>query len=173
MTTDPSWLYSTIAQSSAAIVAIIGGFITASVLNLLAEKRSLTNQFRAKQADLQALDNNDHKMRYEIHPIDYKVQTETLVQIERDIERTKTEVSELKERLDAFSYPPNLKMGVYILGFLAVFGIILPVIVITGETFYSWLKWLVTSLFSLGIIGVFIYIAFQIKELRRSDDPTS
>ncbi|GAI11749.1 unnamed protein product, partial [marine sediment metagenome] len=28
---DPNWLYSTIAQSSAAIVAIIGGFITATV----------------------------------------------------------------------------------------------------------------------------------------------
>ncbi len=39
MTTDPSWLYSTIAQSSAAIVAIIGGFITSRVLALLAEKK--------------------------------------------------------------------------------------------------------------------------------------
>jgi hypothetical protein len=49
MITDPSWLYSTIAQSSAAIVAIVGGFITASVLMLLAEKRSLSHQ----QADME------------------------------------------------------------------------------------------------------------------------
>jgi len=50
MTTDPSWLYSTIAQSSAAIVAIVGGFITASVLNLLSEKRSLKKQLSEKEA---------------------------------------------------------------------------------------------------------------------------
>jgi hypothetical protein len=42
--TDPSWLYSTIAQSSATIVAIIGGFITHSILSLRAEKISLLNQ---------------------------------------------------------------------------------------------------------------------------------
>lgn len=55
MTTDPSWLYSTIAQSSAAIVAIIGGFITATVLMLTAEKRSLTHQKKDKETRLAAL----------------------------------------------------------------------------------------------------------------------
>ncbi|MFC2013361.1 hypothetical protein ACFLU8_00490 [Chloroflexota bacterium] len=44
MDIDPNWLYSTIAQSSAAIVAIIGGFITASVLMLITEKRNLKNR---------------------------------------------------------------------------------------------------------------------------------
>ncbi|MBA7672472.1 hypothetical protein ES703_80649 [subsurface metagenome] len=46
---DPNWLYSTIAQSSAAIVAIIGGFITATVLMLTAEKRSLETQISIKR----------------------------------------------------------------------------------------------------------------------------
>ena len=55
MPTDPSWLYSTIAQSSAAIVAIIGGFITATVLMLTAEKRSLDNQLIEKKVRLEKL----------------------------------------------------------------------------------------------------------------------
>ena len=52
---DPNWLYSTIAQSSAAIVAIVGGFITASVLMLTAEKRSLAQQQADKKTRLEAL----------------------------------------------------------------------------------------------------------------------
>ena len=55
MSTDPNWLYSTIAQSSAAIVAIIGGFITASVLSLSAEKRSLIDQKQDKGTRLELL----------------------------------------------------------------------------------------------------------------------
>ena len=62
MTTDPSWLYSTIAQSSAAIVAIVGGFITASVLMLRAEKRSLAHQQADKKTRLEALKNEREKL---------------------------------------------------------------------------------------------------------------
>jgi len=55
MVGDPNWLYSTIAQSSAAIVAILGGFIMASVLSLVAEKRSLINQRTDRVARLDSL----------------------------------------------------------------------------------------------------------------------
>jgi len=55
MPSDPNWLYTTIAQSSAAIVAIIGGFITHTVLSLSAEKRSLINQRKDKEARLRTL----------------------------------------------------------------------------------------------------------------------
>ncbi len=68
MTTDPSWLYSTIAQSSAAIVAIIGGFITASVLNLLSEKRSLINQKKDKETRIQTLSNKKGNLLKELEP---------------------------------------------------------------------------------------------------------
>lgn len=54
MSTDPSWLYSTIAQSSAAIVAIIGGFITATVLMLASEKRSIQKQKSEKETHIKA-----------------------------------------------------------------------------------------------------------------------
>ena len=44
---DLNWLYSSMAQSGAAITAILGGFITSRVLALNAEKRSLKNQLDA------------------------------------------------------------------------------------------------------------------------------
>lgn len=53
MVGDPNWLYSTIAQASAAIVAIVGGFITATVLMLTSEKRSLRHQLTEKETRLE------------------------------------------------------------------------------------------------------------------------
>ena len=44
---DVNWLYSAAAQSAAAIVAILGGFITSRILMLNAEKRSLQNQYNS------------------------------------------------------------------------------------------------------------------------------
>jgi hypothetical protein len=62
---DPNWLYSTIAQSSAAIVAILGGFITASVLMLTSEKRSLRHQKADKQTRLEALEDEERQLSRE------------------------------------------------------------------------------------------------------------
>ncbi|MFC1959061.1 hypothetical protein ACFLV6_04050 [Chloroflexota bacterium] len=62
MPTDTSWLYSTIAQSSAAIVAIIGGFITATVLMLTAEKRNLVTQISDKRKMSDPLQQSNDEM---------------------------------------------------------------------------------------------------------------
>jgi NADH/NAD ratio-sensing transcriptional regulator Rex len=90
MTTDPSWLYSTIAQSSATIVAIIGGFITHSVLTLSAEKKSLIKQHDDAKQRLESLKK---------HGVDV-----TIVNMD-DLEKN---VSSLEARIKAFTYPPNL-----------------------------------------------------------------
>ncbi len=149
MVTDPSWLYSTIAQSSAAIVAIIGGFITATVLMLTAEKRSLINQLNEKKVRDQTFDN-----------------TPTLTpSANRDA--LKNKISELAEQIKAFSYPPNLIWDLVVLGVLAIFGILVPVIIIACEAFYIWTKLITVILFSIGIFGIFIYIFFRMRELRR------
>jgi hypothetical protein len=144
MATDPSWLYSTIAQSSAAIVAIIGGFITASILRFSAEKESLIKQVKDKKSTLE----------------EYKSKNIATTKLE-------VEIPILEERIKAFSYPPNLEWGLAVLLYLAVFGIWLPVIVIAGEYFSIYTKILTVFTFLLGIAGVFGYIVFQIRELRR------
>jgi len=302
MSTDPNWLYSTIAQSSAAIVAIIGGFITASVLSLSAEKRSLIDQKQDKGTrlellkhekaalsqeldlnesknfitsvvpkiidsgkrpsfeeliteypEVQNLNLNTLKKDYEIFTtmlilandfiennsnkitpksgefIDWvqtnnfdisKYDSEILERIYNRVQAQKREllpswervllpptllkmrlphiipittqqewqrlrqtikadtseivylendVKTLDFRISKFSYPPNLGWAVGVLGFLAVSGILLPVIIMSCESFYTWAKLLTLITFCLGLIGVFGYILFQIRTLKKID----
>ena len=152
MTTDPNWLYSTIAQSSAAIVAIIGGFITATVLMLTAEKRSLVTQVSDKRKKLDSLGRSNAE---EVIP---------------NIIALDSEIPILEGRIKAFSYPPNLIWGLVVLGFLAIFGILMPVIIIACEAFCIWAKLITVILFSIGIFGIFIYIFLQLRTLRGSDN---
>ena len=145
---DPNWLYSTIAQSSAAIVAIVGGFITASVLMLTAEKRNLKNQRANKKFYLQ------NKDKYPL------LDTRSLQILEQ-------EITDLDARIKAFSYPPNWGWGIGVLGYLAVFGILFPVFMIWTEFYSDIIKKLVVYCFYAGILGLFAFIAVQIKMLRR------
>ena len=152
MICDPNWLYSTIAQSSAAIVAIIGGFITATVLMLTAEKRSLVTQVSDKRKMLDSLEQSNAE---EVMP---------------NIIALDSEIPILEGRIKAFSYPPNLIWGLVVLGFLAIFGILIPVIIIACEAFCIWAKLITVILFSIGIFGIFIYIFLQLITLRGSDN---
>jgi len=162
MINDPNWLYSTIAQSSAAIVAIVGGFITASVLMLLSEKRSIANQLKDKEARLDGLVSRGGAVMFDIPRKDVSESFR-----EDEISSLRREVESLEARIRAFSYPPNLGWGVGVLGYLAVFGILLPVLIIANEMFCPWAKNFITIAFSIGIMGVFTYIVFQIRALRR------
>ena len=160
MGTDPSWLYSTIAQSSAAIVAIIGGFITASVLMLMSEKRNLKHQLADKKAHLEVLEG---KLQQGKAPEWW--QEEYLDK--RDARLLRGDIADLENRIKTFSYPPNLERGLMVLGYLAVFGILLPVFIIAKNKFSLLAENIVTLAFSIGIIGVFAYIVLQIRALRR------
>lgn len=145
MLTDPNWLYSTIAQSSAAIVAIIGGFMTATILRLTAEKRSLVKRLEWLNSYTKS----------------------SLAPITENIEELKREIPTLEARIKTFSYPPNLKWGVAVLGYLAVFGILFPVLIIAFEAFFNWVKASITTTFLLGIIAVFSYVVFQMRTLKK------
>jgi len=145
MLTDPNWLYSTIAQSSAAIVAIIGGFMTATILRLTAEKRSLVKRLESLNSYTKS----------------------SSAPITENIEELKREIPTLEARIKTFSYPPNLKWGVAVLGYLAVFGILFPVLIIAFEAFFNWVKASITTTFLLGIIAVFSYVVFQMRTLKK------
>ncbi len=149
MITDPSWLYSTIAQSSAAIVAIVGGFITASVLMLTAEKKSLVKQLSDKRKMLDSLKKN----RLDVITVNMKEQED--------------EIPILEARIKAFSYPPNLWLGLVILVCFAFGSIILPVQVIMSQAFSATMGQVVFFLFLAGLVAVFSYIGLQFRNLRR------
>ena len=162
MTTDPSWLYSTIAQSSAAIVAIVGGFITASVLMLLAEKRTLSNQLSEKKARLRAVKRELEKQK------DYKWDEEELI-YKKDALLLESEIKNLKYRLNTFSYLPHLRLAAYILMSFAWFSIAFPIVLILHEVFYPEVKQLVFYLFIAGLIAIIAYVALLITELRSNN----
>jgi hypothetical protein len=91
-----------------------------------------------------------------------KADTSEIVYLENDVKT-------LDFRISKFSYPPNLGWAVGVLGFLAVSGILLPVIIMSCESFYTWAKLLTLITFCLRLIGVFAYILFQIKTLKNVD----
>jgi hypothetical protein len=66
MATDPNWLFSTAAQSAAALVAIIAGFIVSRLLALSADRNSL--QSRLTEIDLEIA-----STRRELKPIKRKI----------------------------------------------------------------------------------------------------
>lgn len=53
MPADPNWLYSTIAQSSAALVAIVGGFVLSRLLSLATERNATEMRLAEVRAELQ------------------------------------------------------------------------------------------------------------------------
>jgi hypothetical protein len=167
MTTDPSWLYSTIAQSSAAIVAIIGGFITSTILARRAEKVSLQKELEERKAELRELDSKPLTDARRMTEEERQKSIEEGRKENVRAEYLKSEILRLKNRLDAFTYPPNLVWGLFILGYLAIVGILLPVLLIANEAFFAPLRQFTAVLFGLGIAGLFTYISFQIVELRR------
>ena len=62
---DPNWLYSTISQSSAAIIGIIGAFITSKILMVSGEKKSLSNRKAELELEIENLiKQNDEKQKY-------------------------------------------------------------------------------------------------------------
>ena len=71
MPTDPNWLYSTIAQSSAALVAIVGGFVLSRLLTLSAERNGsemrleeIGAELEPKQKELRLL--RDRRLRWDV-----------------------------------------------------------------------------------------------------------
>ena len=168
MITDPSWLYSTIAQSSAAIVAIVGGFITASVLARRAEKTSMRKELDYKKERLKQLNTIPYLIPKRKLTDEQKQNMEEEAYSEaREKTSLKYAISNLEARLKAFSYPPHLGWGVLMLIYLALFSILFPVGFILTETFSLTSKLFVFVMFALGLVALFAYIGVQVNELRR------
>lgn len=108
MSTDPSWLYSTIAQSSAAIVAIIGGFITHTVLSLSAEKRSLINQRKDKEAQLRTLRTEKERLSIELDAREVGIFVESITDKILVSERIPTFEEVISDNREAESLNPSI-----------------------------------------------------------------
>jgi hypothetical protein len=149
MVTDPNWFYSTIAQSSAAIVAIVGGFVTSNILSLITEKKRLTDTLREKRNILKT---------YRESNVDMSIANIKLIE---------AEIPALEERIKYFTYPRHLRTGVLILFHFAVFSIIWPVLLIMQEEFEYYMKLFIFLFFTFGLIALISYMILLISELRR------
>lgn len=63
---DPNWLYSSVVQSSAAIVAIVGGFVASTILSLSVQRRNLDDELEEQERDLAAAQ-RDHEEAWSKH----------------------------------------------------------------------------------------------------------
>ncbi len=93
-------------------------------------------------------------------------------QVGYEISITENDISNLEERISAFSYLPNLGRRLLILVCFAFFSVVLPVLIIILELFSVAMKVFVFVLFSLGLAAVFTYVWFQIKGLKETINAT-
>jgi len=70
---DPNWLYSTISQSSAAIIGIIGAFLTSKILMISGEKKSLLKRRAELKLEIKNLEDNNKEMQDYCSKIDRKI----------------------------------------------------------------------------------------------------
>lgn len=63
--TDPNWLYSSIVQSSAAVVAIVGGLLTATVINVMSKRNGLLEELDDLEAQSRGL-----QMKHDVAKLD-------------------------------------------------------------------------------------------------------
>lgn len=69
MSNDPNWLYSALAQSSAAIVGIIGAFVTHRVMSLGSEKRALQKEIESITIEISSLEKEREEVRKRLNDV--------------------------------------------------------------------------------------------------------
>ena len=93
--------------------------------------------------------------------------------ITENIDELKRKIPMLEAQIEALSSPPYLIRGLILLGYLAFFGIVLPVLFLCFHIHIDCAKVIVMIAFCLGIFSIFVYVATLINTLRRKNDATS
>ncbi|MGC9443595.1 MAG: hypothetical protein ACP5E9_01475 [Candidatus Methanospirareceae archaeon] len=58
--TDPNWFYSALAQSAAAIVGLMGAFVTSRVMMMASERSRIENRINEINAEIKELEQEKH-----------------------------------------------------------------------------------------------------------------
>jgi hypothetical protein len=140
--------------------------------HLLSDKESDDEQFLSRVNTPRSWFNLANTAQYDIFERERKVAIEKdhyddLKKIRYEILFVDNEVNRLKVRLNSISQPPNLVWGVLSLLYLAMVGIIVPLVLLPTDTYSDYNKDVVIILFSSGLLFVFLYILFQIRSLGR------
>ncbi len=170
---DPNWLLSTMAQSAAAIVGLVGGFLINKLLGLSAEKNALISQLSENQNEI----NFNHQLlkEYErqIKEEGRKLYGQPITQKYNDLVFKKNNVSYqidylntqkmlIEKKIRYYGEPKGVTPGAIILLFLTLFGVILPVVMMPVERLPQWQKHSIITLFVIGLFLVLGYICYII-----------
>jgi len=96
-TIDPNWLYSAIAQSSAAIVGLMGAFLTTKLINRKSMIKNIENQLTEYKARINFLKENIKSKEEWVRRIDE----------EEDLKNVKDFLSEIRDEIDVDN-PPSV-----------------------------------------------------------------
>jgi len=197
--TDPNWFYSALAQSAAAIVGLIGAFVTSRVMMMEGEKSRLENRIRETNAEIKELERQNAPLSEYIEDIDKKykeLEKEELPETSlsrpllrpgldspymkyqrvrgennKEISRKNAIIQELLNQLNQIVLPKHFKRLIISLIYFAVVGVILPLYLlpITPEQ-HLVLKPIVFVLFITGLFAVFLYIFIEIKYITKKQN---
>ena len=75
---DPNWFYSALAQSAAAIVGLIGAFVTSRVMMMASERSRIEKRINEINAEIKALKRQDMPLSDYINEVDRKDNEDTI-----------------------------------------------------------------------------------------------
>jgi hypothetical protein len=161
--TDPNWFYSALAQSAAAIVGLIGAFVTSRVMMMASERSRIENRINEITVEIKELERQKHTgtVYYSNDGIREKGRI-------REINHKNAIIQELLNQLNQIILPKHFKRLILSLIYFTTVGVILPLwlLPITPEQHFVW-KPIVLVFFISGLIAVFLYIFIEIKYITK------
>jgi len=160
--TDPNWFYSALAQSAAAIVGLIGAFVTSRVMMMAGERSRIEKRIQEVNAEIKELERQKHTGTY--YSNDVIREKERM----REISYKDAKIQELQDQLNQIALPKHFKRLIISLIYFTIGGVILPLLLlpITPEQHLVW-KLRVVFLFVTGLIAVFLSIFIEIKYITK------
>ena len=159
---DPNWFYSALAQSAAAIVGLIGAFVTSRVMMVAGERSRIENRINEIAAEIKKLERQKHMGTYYRND---RIREEGRI---REINQKNAIIQELLNQLNQIVLPKHFKRLILSLIYFTTVGVILPLwlLPITPEQHFVW-KPIVLIFFISGLIAVFLYIFIEIKYITK------
>ena len=194
--TDPNWFYSALAQSAAAIVGLIGAFVTSRVMMMAGEKSRIENRIREINAEIKELERQNAPLTEYIEDSDKKyaeLEKEELPETSlsrpllrpgldspymknqrvrgknnKEISYKKAKIQELQHQVSQIILPEHFKGLIFSLIYFTIVGVILPLwlLPITPEQHLVW-KPIAFVFFISGLSVVFLYVLIEIKYITK------
>ena len=160
--TDPNWFYSALAQSAAAIVGLIGAFVTSRVMMMASERSRIEKRINEINAEIKELE------RQNVPRSPYRNDVNRIERNKDEIHSRNAKIQELPHQLDQIILPEHSKGLIFSLIYFTIVGVILPLwlLPITPEQHLVW-KDIVLVLFITGLCAVFRYIFIEIKYITK------